>query len=206
MTRDAGGAALTSPHMNEHRLRARVREHVPTDGDAAVDAMILVTCEALGACIGHAHREALASELPEDARAAFLDAHYDPDFGRDDLVAQVADSEHLADGHAAEHASAVLAAIAAGLDEDQRSLLERELPPDLRGWVQRRPSSRPPPRPVRGSGDNHLDTKLSSARGLTQERHGETLAEGAPGAEDAVSGARSPAHETLADGRPPGQR
>ncbi|RZO65899.1 MAG: DUF2267 domain-containing protein [Sandaracinaceae bacterium] len=196
--------------MNEDRLRARVREHVPVEGDDAVDAMIQVTCEALGACVGHAHRELLAAELPAAARDGFRDAHYDPDFGREALVAQVADSEHLADGHAAEHASAVLAAIAAELDEDERALLERELPEDLRPWVQRRSESRPPPRMPRSRDDDHADTKLSSSRGLTQERAAETLAEGRPGSEDAVSTAhgltQEQRHETLAEGRPPGQR
>jgi uncharacterized protein (DUF2267 family) len=42
---------------------------------------------------------------------------------------------------------------------------------------------------VARSDEPHQDTKLSSARGLTQERLGDTLAEGTPGPRRAISGA-----------------
>ena len=40
---------------------------------------------------------------------------------------------------------------------------------------------------VARSDDPHADTRLSSSQGMTQERRGETLAEGRPGSDRPVS-------------------
>lgn len=208
--------------MDETRFIEEVRAHIATTDEGNLAKAVQATLGALGAMVGHAHRAAIAGALPEALARPFRDAHYEAALDRDGFVSRVAASEHVPEGRAIEHATAVLAALGGAIEEDVRHLLEAELPADVREWVRPRRESRPPPRAphassredphrladgqagsrnpiseaaphdvhsgsVAASPDPHADTKLSSARGTTQEREGDTLAEGVAGSERPVS-------------------
>ena len=213
--------------MDQTRFIEEVRAQVGAANEDDVEKAVRATIAALGAMVGHPHRQAIAGALPEALARPFRDAHYDASMGRDAFVEQVAASEHVPQGRALEHATAVLAALGGALEEDVRLVLEGELPEDVREWVRPKRESRPPPRaparghparghqepphrlsdgeagsrhpisesaPHRAHADSvaatpspHADTKLSSARGTTQEREHETLSEGSAGSERPVS-------------------
>src|SRR5262249_10358332 len=130
-------------------------------------------------------------------------------FDRHELERRIAAREDVPLAVAVEHAIVVCRAIAGTLSEPARARLEHALSPDLFALFPPHESSPPPehalprpappaaapgsrhplseaaPRPAQAgsviSADNpHGDTKLSSARGLTQEREGETLSTGNP--------------------------
>jgi uncharacterized protein (DUF2267 family) len=201
--------------MDHARFIERVRAHLgPTDaGD--LDEAVEATMAALGELVGHTHRAELAAALPEKLSRPFRDAHYDATRGREALVARVADSEHVPEGLALEHATAVLSALAEGLDEDVRRVLERELPEDVRPWVRPK-EEHPPPPGVHGHPAPHPPHHVSEARPGSEHpiseaeprraQRGSVAASADPHEDVKFSTAhgltQEREHETLAEGEP----
>lgn len=206
--------------MDQARFLEHVRTHLGPADEASLQHAVGATLAAIGAMVGHTHRQAVAQALPEVWSRPFRDAHYDASLGREDLIRQVARSEHVPEGRALEHATAVLAALAATLEEDVRRVLEAELPEDVRGWVRPTRESRPPPRPPQRHEHHHAPHRLSD--GQPGSRH--PVSEAAPHDvhEGSVASSRDPhantrlsstrgttqerEHETLAEGEPGSER
>jgi uncharacterized protein (DUF2267 family) len=174
---------------------------------AATEAVL----SALGTQLGRPEAEALAAELPEALARSVRDSRYAPETQLGARVAALEEVtlavavEHIASVcHALAELlpEATLERLRRGLPGDVAVLLEppsREVAAHEHGHVaaprhtlaEGRPGSRHPISESRPPGaqsnsvvtsDNpHGDTKLSSSRGLTQERERETLATGKPG-------------------------
>jgi len=171
--------------------------------------VILSVLTALRRQLGSPEAEALADELPAELATALRHGSY---AGGDDLVASVAAIEQVSAAEAVEHVACVGRALAELLPTDLLARLRRTLPvhsakllepsapatdevyahPGRATLAEGRPGSRHPLSEARPStaqadslvvsDDPHADTKLSSSRGLTQERERESIAVGRPGA------------------------
>ena len=177
-------------------------------GEDEAAAMVASVLAALRAELGRVEAEALAGALPPSLAGPLR--HGGSPAGTS-LAARVAAAQGIPLGHAVEHVASVCRALAerlpaavlqrlrAALPARSAALLEPETAPALepkvhprRGTLaEGRPGSRHPlsearprgaqPDSVAASDNPHGDTKLSSSRGLTQERERESLADGRPG-------------------------
>ncbi len=170
-----------------------------------------------GAALSPPARDRVADEL-SGALAIALRAGRDrePNRSIQDRVASMLGRSHV---QATEIIAAVCHVLAEELSEDAVGELRRWLPRDIAAFLAsseevpaRRPAggrtlaegrpgsrhplsdARPPPRiqsgSVAASPDPHVDTRLSTSPGTTQEREHETLAEGHPGPERPLSRGR----------------
>jgi uncharacterized protein (DUF2267 family) len=190
-----------------HELIERVVLHSGLDDEAARRATEAVLA-GLRRELGRPEAEALANELPADLADVARHGRYS---GDRDLASWVAAEEHLSPAAAIEHAASVCRALAELLTPTTLERLRRALPPKTATLLEpssterrehrshggttladARPGSRHPvseAAPARAQADSvvasdnpHGDTKLSTSRGLTQEREHESIAEGHPGA------------------------
>src|SRR5690554_1631284 len=188
------GVRTTSESMVE-----RVRELGPfADVDDARGALV-TTLEVLGECLSRDDARALAGELPEP-----LAAHVSVGGGvcaPRQIYQRVAHRRGLRQGVALEQAQIVGQVLAESLSRPTRERLRRHAP-ELDELLASPATDTAPPAPaaepgagepptgrpeivahehsVARSDDPHGDTKLSSSRGLTQEREGRSLATARP--------------------------
>ncbi len=177
-------------------------------GEREAAAVVSDVLAALRADLGRVEAEALALALPVMLAVPLLRGGSP---AGESVAARVAAAEKIPLGHAVEHVAAVCGALArrlplpalerlrAALPAATARLLEPPSTPELEPTLhprrntlaEGRPGSRHPlseARPpaaqaesVVASDNPHGDTKLSSSRGLTQERERESLAVGRPG-------------------------
>lgn len=198
--------------MRTDDLIARVTLHAPLSPSQA-RAAVAAVLTALGEELGRPEADALAAELPAELAAALHDRRT---LGGGSLAERVARREHTAVGEAREQAGAVAGALAELLPAALVERLQSALSAESASWLtapshdtpaphvrasrdtlaEGRPGSRHPlseARPADAQADSvavanpHGDTKLSSSRGLTQEREGDTLADGQPGSRRPLS-------------------
>ena len=176
--------------------------------DAAdAERALRATLAALGERLTFDEARSLALALPGDATLFWQESSYDADFDVAELYERVRRREGISLGRARERVQIVLAVLGSLLPEETKKLLERKLPAEVFALFDERAESAPPAHRVHGhtlatgrggsshpvseaaprrahsesvalSRNPHGDTKLSSARGLTQERLDETLATG----------------------------
>jgi uncharacterized protein (DUF2267 family) len=171
-------------------------------------AVLAAVVDGLRRQLGRPEAEALADQLPDELAAILRSEHY----RGGSMAARVAAVEDVRMGQAIEHAASVMRAFADLLPGELLERLRRALPAETAALLEPtapeaaehpmhhhrdtlaegRPGSRHPlseAGPARGQADSvvesanpHGDTKLSSSRGLTQEREQESLGTGRPGA------------------------
>jgi uncharacterized protein (DUF2267 family) len=199
--------------MSHDELIEEVAAHAGvsrTEGARAIAALLATLAERLSA----AESAALADALPDTLAAPLHSGCYEGTFDRDELIARVARREGVGLTFALEHAQSVGRVLAEALPPSLLERLRRALPPDIAALLAPPPvEAEPPPRTPYGHtladgrpgsrhplseaarerahsqsvarADNpHADTKLSTSRGLTQERERESLATGRPGSTD----------------------
>jgi uncharacterized protein (DUF2267 family) len=183
-------------------LMGRVMAHTGADEKEA-HAAITAVLAALAQELGRLEADALADALPRTLSSAL---HAQRNVAGDSLPERVAFIERVSSGRAREHVGAVCTVLAELLPESLLSRLAHALAPGSAAWLappspeadephlrprrhtlaEGRPGSDRPlseSRPPAAQSDSvviadnpHGDTKLSSSRGLTQEREHETLA------------------------------
>ena len=202
-------------------LIARVVLHSGLSTEEAQAAIVTVLA-ALRAELGRPEAEALADELPHELAAALRHGRHE---GGGSLARRVAAVERVPLGDAVEHAACVCRALAALVPREvlervraaastetaallvapEPNVLEAHPHAARHTLAEGRPGSRRPlsearPRSaqahsVAATDNPHADTKLSSSRGLTQEREAESLATGRPGPSRPLSEAGESGHE-----------
>jgi uncharacterized protein (DUF2267 family) len=181
--------------------------------DERAQAAIVAVLSGLRRQLGAPEAEALADVLPTDFADVLRRGHYDGG----PVAARVAALEDVPLGQAIEHTASVCRALADLLPDPALVRLRHALPSETSTLLapsaeqasgrpahhrretlaEGRPGSRHPLSEARPPGaqansvvasDNpHGDTKLSSSRGLTQEREEESLAVGRPGARRSIA-------------------
>lgn len=187
---------------------------------AAARRIVDATLAVLGERLTSDESAALAGCLAVPLREIVAASAYDADFDAAELYERIRRRSGVSASLARENAQVVMTALGRGLPDEVVRRLDHALPEELAGLLHERDVGEPPPagaarghtlatgrpgsrHPIAESPatrahshsvvreDNpHGETKLSSTRGLTQEREGESLAAGQPGPSRRISDAR----------------
>ena len=182
--------------------------------------IIEATVAVLGERLTVDESASLSTAFAEPLRLVLQRASYQGDFGPDEMYARIRRRAAVDAALAREQAQVVLAAIGRAVPDDVARRLERALPRDVAELFRPRETGDPPPHAgplghtlasgragsrhplaeaaatkaqshsVVREANPHGETKLSSARGMTQERLGDSLAEGQPGSKRPISRTR----------------
>jgi uncharacterized protein (DUF2267 family) len=190
--------------MEASDLFATVEAHAGIDRHAAERA-VRATLASVAEALSSDEADALSRELSPDLRPLVQRHALGLPLDRSAFFAEVAARESVEVGFAVEHAECVCSALAERMSPDLRERLQRHLPllaslfelrdetpadipPLVHGstLASGRPGSRHPlseARPERAqsqsvarSDNPHADTKLSSSRGVAEDREGRTIA------------------------------
>jgi len=201
--------------MSYARFLEHVGEHTGLRGEA-LEKATRATVEVLGELIGPARRTSLAEKLPGPLAQALEARAHAPCPDREAFVSRVAASEHVPPGRAVEHATAVLEAFGAELDEDARAVLWAELPEGVREWTEPRREGAPAlyrhhPRGSATLGHRLADARPGSAHPVNESapargQSGSVAASDDPHGDTKLSEAEGTTqerdHDTLAEGEP----
>jgi uncharacterized protein (DUF2267 family) len=175
---------------------------------AAAQRALDATLAAVGEALTSEEASAVARELPEPCASVVRRAHFQGVIDACDFYERARRHAGAEPGRAKEQTQIALRALGDALDVEGRRRLRRSLPSDVAELLDSPQYGEPPPYSEPGSSslasgrpgsrhpvaesradrtqqdsvvrdaNPHGDTKLSSSRGLTQERTGTTLAEG----------------------------
>ena len=180
----------------------------PFQDTAQAEAALSAFLKALCGRLMPEERKAIAGALPDSCAHMLLGAQPLDDGGLFGVIHDIAQAEHIALGRAAEHAD-IVSRVIVGLAGDAARVPLRRAVPELAALLEapvptslevsasaRRTLASGDPavlahrHSVARSDDPHGDSKLSSARGLMQERDEDTLASGRPGSRRPISSSR----------------